>query len=144
MKLIRSKQRNVAFILCKSGITIDKRDSWGDDPSNFQQAPNGAFLKMKNGTEVSHLVQINEKGDAPLGWVKGSIEGLFDKAPIWVSDQILNAGEMVPISTKDGNINYEVKEPSVKCYNCDAAGNVDLSDCWIQTLKNLRANYEVD
>lgn len=142
MRLVQSKQRNVPFVFCASPVTIDKRAEWGADPSNLQSAPNGAFLKMSSPTEVSHLVQPNEDKTAPIGWVPGDGPGLFNKAPIWVDDTVLQPGESKQMKTRDGELNYEVKEPASVCYNGDASGP-DLTDGWVQTLANLRKNYEL-
>jgi hypothetical protein len=82
MKLVSSRQKNVTFIKCFDPLTIDKSKSWG--PNNFQAAPKGAFLKMKNDSTVSHLVQPNADFSAPIGWVYTGNGNLYDKAPIFV------------------------------------------------------------
>lgn len=143
MRLIHGKQKNVLFIWCSSPINIDKSSEWG--PNNHQFAPNGAFLKVNEGEEgeqlsVSHLVQPNESGSAPLGWFETS-PNRYDKCPIWVEDEALPIGEVKTITTADGVINYEVKEESYVCYNNTASG-ADIADSWIQTADNLRKNYE--
>ncbi len=143
MRLIQSKQRNVAFVFCASPVVIDKRAEWGQDPSNLQQGPNGAFLKMNSSTEVSHLVQPNEDKSAPVGWIQGDGPGLFTKSPIWVEDEVIQPGAKIQMMTLDGEINYEVKEPSVVCYNGDTSGP-NLADGWIQSMKNLTKNYEFE
>jgi hypothetical protein len=141
MRLIQSKQRDVAFVFCSAPIIIDKRAEWGPDPSNLQNAQNGAFLKMSSPVEVSHLVQPNETKTAPVGWVPGSAPGLFSKSPIWVEDEILEPGMVKNMKTLDGELNYEVKEPAVVCYNGTEDGP-NLVDGWVQTLKVLKKNYE--
>lgn len=143
MRLIQSKQRNVLFVFCASAITIDKRSEWGPDPSNLQTAPNGAFLKMNSPTEVSHLVQPNDDKTAPIGWVPGDGPGLFSKSAIWVEDEVLQSGTTKQMKTLDGELNYEVKEPAVVCYNGDENGP-NLADGWVQTVKNLKKNYEYE
>lgn len=143
MRFILSRQKNVLFVFCASPITIDKRAAWGPDPRNLQNAPNGAFLKMSSPTEVSHLVQPNEDKTAPIGWVPGNGPGLFDKAPIWVDDTaVLQPGGTKLVEGRDGSMNYEIRELSVVCYNGDANGP-DLTDGWVQTLANIRKNYEL-
>ena len=143
MRLIQSKQRNVPFVFCAAPIIIDKRREWGSDPSNLQNAPNGAFLKMNSPTEVSHLVQPNADKSAPIGWVLGDGQGLFNKAPIWVEDEVLEVGTTKNMKTLDGELNYEVKEPAVVCYNGDETVP-NMADGWVQTVKNLQKNYEFE
>lgn len=140
MRRVTSKQSEVPFVWCSSPVVIDKRAEWGSDPSNLQSAPNGAFLKMGSSTNVSHLVQPNESKTAPIGWVPGNGPGLFDKAPIWIEDTVLQPGETKQMKTRDGDLNYEVKEPAVVCYNGDANGP-DMTDGWVQTIANLKKNY---
>lgn len=137
-KRLISKQRGIKFIYCASPITIDKSEEWG--PNNFQIAKNGAFLKMKNENEISHLVQPNSDNTAPIGWVQTGVPGYFDKAPIYISEE-LEIG-MYSIKTLDGLIDYTVTEPSVICYN-EKDGNIDLDDCWIQTIEEIEKNYEL-
>jgi len=141
MRLILSKQNDIPFVFCASPITIDKRADWGNNLDNLQTAANGAFLKLSSPTEVSHLVQPNEDKSAPIGWVRGSSPGLFSKSPIWVEEEVLQPGETKKMKTMDGNLNFEVKEPSVVCYNGDETGP-DLNDGWVQTVRELRKNYE--
>ncbi len=142
MKLIQSNQKNVAFVFCSSPITIDKSDSWG--AGNLQQAPNGAYLKMSSATEISHLVQPNADMTAPIGWVPGSAPGLFNKAPIWVDDQhVLQPGDRKELMTADGPIDYEVREPSMVCYN-DQNGAPNLDDAWVQKLSDIKKNYVLE
>ncbi|MFA7284634.1 MAG: hypothetical protein WC004_02325 [Candidatus Absconditabacterales bacterium] len=143
MRKITSKQRDILFLLCKSPITIDKSAEWG--PGNSQLAPDGAFLKINEGEggkmDISHLVQPNPEKTAPIGWVSNGQPNRFDKAPIWVDQKILNAGETVALQTADGPINYQVTEASYLCYN-DKEGMPNLQDSWVQTRKNLEKNYE--
>ncbi|MBI4158131.1 MAG: hypothetical protein HY505_00705 [Candidatus Yanofskybacteria bacterium] len=109
-----------------------------------EQSPDRAQWRVSENelaTEVSHLVQSNEDKTAPIGWVPGNGPGLFDKAPIWIEDTVLQPGETKSMKTMDGDLNYEVKEPATVCYNGDASGP-DLTDGWVQTLANLRKNYE--
>ncbi len=141
MRLVQSKQKNVVFVFCSFPVTIDKRGDWGPDPSNLQIGPNGAFLKMNSPTVVSHLVQPNQEKTAPVGWVQGESAGLFNKAPIWVTDEVLQTGTTKQMKTLDGDLNYEVKEPSMVCYNGDQNGP-NLNDGWVQTMNNLQKNYE--
>ena len=140
MKKIQSRQRNILFIFCESPITIDKSKEWG--ANNHQLAPNGAFLKVNEGEElsISHLVQPNDSKSSPIGWIKVG-ENRFDKAPIWIEEEQLPIGKTIPIKTADGLINYEVKEAGHLCYN-DNNGEPDLNDCWAQTVVNLKKNYE--
>lgn len=141
MRLISSIQKNILFILCLSPITIDKSAEWGEN--NLQLGPHGAFLKINEGEEleVSHLVQPNAEKSAPIGWIKTVTPNRFDKAPIWVEKESLSIGETVPIQTADGIINYEVTEETYLCYN-DLNGEPNPADCWAQTAKNLKKNYE--
>ena len=145
MKLVKSNQTGVFFAFCPSPVTIDKRDSWGEDETNFQKGPDGAFLKMnsKDGRwEVSHLVQPNEDGTAPVGWIQGENPYLFDKQPIWVDDsRRLEAGEKVEMETLDGPISYDVTEPSYVTYNGDENGP-NKTDGWVQSEKDLLKNYQ--
>jgi hypothetical protein len=141
MKKIISKQKNVLFVFCADPITLDKRAEWGNYESNFQQAPNGAFLRIVSETKVSHLVQPKEDKSAPIGWVSGDSEGLFNKAPIWIDDEnILQKGDAKVLNTADGTINREAKEPSMICYN-DNNGQPDKKDVWIQPIKEIEENY---
>ena len=145
--LLKSKQQNIQFVFCPSPITIDKRASWGDNESNFQHGPNGAFLKMVDSATVSHLVQPKDDLSAPIGWVPTWIPtdqlGRFDKSPIWIDDTPIDRGE-VTLNTKDGTIVYTVTEPSYRCYNMLDDGNPDLADSWIQTVRELDKNYITD
>lgn len=143
MRRIQSKQQGVPFVFCPSPVTIDKRAAWGPDPINLQEAPNGAFLKMKSPTEVSHLVQPNKDKTAPIGWIPGNGPGLFDKNPIWIEDTVLQPGETKFVECRDGDKNYEVRELSVVCYNGDANGP-DLTDGWVQTMADLKKNYHYE
>ena len=43
MKKVESKQRGVKFLWCKSPITIDKRESWGQEGENLQIAKKWSF-----------------------------------------------------------------------------------------------------
>jgi hypothetical protein len=142
MRRIVSKQQNVAFIFCASPVIIDKRAEWGADPSNLQTAPDGAFLKMSSPTAVSHLVQPNTDKTAPIGWILGDGPGLFSKAPIWVDEEVLQPGSTKSMTTRDGNLNYDVTAPSMVCYNGDENGP-DLTDGWVQKLTDLAKNYEL-
>lgn len=113
MKRVKSKQVNINFIFCSSPLTIDKRSEWGNSDDNFQQGPNGAFLKVnEDGKSISHLVQPNADKSAPEGWTPNN-QGTFDKLPIWVDDSKIYDNEEVKISTIDGNMTYTVTEPSV-------------------------------
>lgn len=141
MRFVNSKQKNVAFVRVNDPITIDKRNAWGDDPTNMQLGPNGAYLKMKNPTLVSHLVQPNADNTAPIGWVPGDGPGLFSKESIWVEDEVLSAGTTKFVQTLDGPINYTIKAPSVVVYNGNSAGP-NFNDSWIQTVAALVENYE--
>lgn len=142
MRKLRSKQRDVQFLFCKSPVTIDKRSEWGDSADNLQQAPNGAFLKTSSPTEVSHLVQPNADKTAPIGWMPGSEPGLFDKLPIWVDDEnVLQTGAVKKLTTADGEIEYTAKESSMVCYN-DLNGAPNEADVWVQTVAAIKKNYE--
>ncbi len=143
MRFVQSRQVSVAFVFCPSPIVIDKRAEWGQDPTNLQEAPNGAFLKMSSPTEVSHLVHPNADKSAPVGWVQGDGPGLFDKSPIWVEDEILQPGTTKLMQTLDGDLNYDINEPSVVCYNGDLNGP-NLSDGWVQTIRNVEKNYDFE
>lgn len=142
MKKLNSKQKAVKFIYCANPITIDKRSSWGQDATNLQIAENGAFLKMKNNFEVSHLVQPNSKNDAPVGWIKTETESLFDKLPIYVSEEVVPANKVTKVETLDGIIEYCLNEDAVLCYNSDENGDVNLSDVWLQKISDLKENYD--
>lgn len=141
IKLIISKQRS-EFLPCYSPVTIDKRKDWGDNSDNVQKADNGAFLKISN-NEVTHLVQPKEDFSAPIGWVKVEYSEhskiLYSKLPIWVDMKPLREGEICTLQTKDGQIQYEIKEESYICYNDN--NGLDPSDPWIQTRKELEKNY---
>ena len=139
MKKLLSLQRDVRFIWCGDPITLDKRKSWGDNEDNYQLGQNGAFLKMKSDTEVNHLVQPNEDKSAPVGWIKGSGEGFFDKCPIYLIRRV-DAGETVALDTLDGKIVYEVKEPSAVVCN-EKDGAPDLLDQWVQKMSDIEKNY---
>jgi len=106
---------------------------------NLQKAPNGAFLKFSSDTEVSHLVQPNDDKTAPVGWVVGDKAGLFHKAPIWIGE-VLEVGTTKELSTLDGDIKYDITEPSMVCYN-DRNGEPDLSDAWVQSIAQIKKNY---
>lgn len=142
MRLITSKQTGVRFAKCNSPVIIDKSASWG--AGNRQEAPNGAFLKMDDaGLTVSHLVQPNDDWSAPIGWVPTDKAGIFDKAPIWVTDEVLDVGAKVAVNTADGPMNYDVAEPSMVCFNSGADGQPNSDDGWVQTLVNLKKNYKM-
>lgn len=142
MKKLNSKQKAVKFIYCANPITIDKRSSWGQDAANLQIAENGAFLKMKNDFEVSHLVQPNSKNDAPVGWIKTEVQSLFDKLPIYVSEEVILAGETKKVETLDGVMEYCLNEDAVLCCNSDENGDVNLADVWLQKISDLKKNYD--
>lgn len=139
-KKIDSTQRNVRFVFCPSPVTIDKRGEWGDNAENMQKAPNGAFLKFSSATEVSHLVQPNEDKTAPVGWVVGDEPGMFHKAPIWVDEDVLQPGTTKELTTLDGDIEYDVTEPAMVCYN-DLNGEPNTNDAWVQTVAQIKKNY---
>lgn len=137
---VLSKQRNVRFVFCDDPITIDKRGSWGENSDNIQQGPNGAFLKMKSATEVSHLVQPNADRSAPVGWMKSG-EGLYDKLPIHIVRRA-EAGEVVEVATIDGPMKYEFQESwAIVCNDVD--GQPNESDSWGQKWSDIEKNYEV-
>lgn len=149
MQLLQSKQCDVPFAFCGNPLTIDKRADWGDDPANFQTAPDGAFLKLQktafpNATTlylVTSLVHPNAEKSAPIGWMRGSEQGLFSKLPIWVdSANPLNEGDTVELATPDKKKVYTAKEPSLVCYN-DLNGEPNLQDGWVQTIANVTKNY---
>lgn len=141
MKLIKSRQEKILFLFCPSPITIDKRKSWGDSPSNIQEGPDGAFLKINDDNTVSHLVQPNSDKSAPVGWVKSDLPNRFDKAPIWVGEKV-NSGETVSVQTIDNPapMTYTPTEVSYICYN-DLDGAPNLVDGWIQKESALVKNY---
>lgn len=139
MRRITSKQVNVRFVWCSSPITIDKRDEWGNAADNLQIAPNGAFLKMKGNTEVTHLVQPNADKTAPVGWIPGSEPGLFDKSPIYIGEYI-QAGDKITLRTLDGRVTYTATELSVVCAN-EKDGCPDLNDQWVQKISDVEKNY---
>lgn len=142
MRKLQSKQRDVQFLFCKSPVTIDKRADWGDSAENLQHGPNGAFLKTSSPTEVSHLVQPNADKTAPIGWMPGSGPGLFDKLPIWIYDEnVLQAGEVKKLMTADGEMEYTAKDLSLVCLN-DLNGAPNEADAWVQTIAEIRKNYD--
>ena len=140
-KLVHSKQVGIRFLWCESPITIDKRSAWGSDAENLQVAKDGAFLKLANEFEISHLVQPNAEKDAPIGWVPGSEPGTFDKSPIYLCETV-QAGERVTIKTLDGEITYTAKEKSVVCAN-QKDGQPDFNDRWVQSATELAKHYVV-
>jgi hypothetical protein len=137
----REPQLGVPFVKCKHPVTIDRSD-WG--PGNFQNGPNGAFLKLNADFSVSHLVQPNADKTAPKGWERTeTLQGgvpLFDKQDIWVDPRIIE-NETVHVLTLDGPMTYQVTHPSVLVYNMDENGEVDHSDSWIMTIENFQKNY---
>ncbi len=137
---VLSKQRGVPFVFCADPVTIDKRKSWGENADNLQYAPNGAFLKMKSSTEVSHLVQPNDDKTAPVGWMPSGV-GFFDKLPIHILRRV-EVGETIELQTLDGKITYEVKEPSAVVCN-DKNGQPNEADSWVQKWVDIEKNYEV-
>lgn len=139
MQKLESTQRNVQFSFCQSPVTIDKSDEWG--PNNLQVFPNGVFLKHTDSVNISHGVQPNEKGNAPIGWMPNG-QGTFNKLPIWVM-QSFEAGDSVEIDTRDGVMNISYDEPFVQVCNSDVDGNPDLTDSWAQKLSDLEKNYVV-
>lgn len=137
MKLIQSRQKDVTFIKCPDPVIIDKSKSWG--PGNLQNGPGGAFLKMKNPSTVSHLVQPNDDFSAPIGWVYTGKENLYDKAPIYVGEKVLK-GETKSLHTLDGFINYVADEDSfVVCNQVDEQPN--LADSWLIKESQLKKDY---
>lgn len=148
MRFVTSKQVNIPFIFCPDPVVIDKRKSWGESEDNFQKAPNGAFLKMKDSKTVSHLVQPNSDKTAPVGWVYSGQGNYYDKLPIFVGEK-LNKGETKRVKTLDGEIDYEAKEDSWVVYNVKNITNhgeyggyePDLDDCWVQKESDLIKNY---
>lgn len=138
MKKVSSKQAGVRFAFCPDPVTIDKSASWGE--GNFQDFPNGVFLKFKDDGTISHGVQPNEKGDAPVGWQPTDNPELFDKLSIWVGEKV-PAGEKRTISTLDGVMDYNFKEDSYLCYNGDEEAN--LEDCWVIKESDIVENYNM-
>lgn len=137
--LVASTQKDVQFTFCESPMTIDKSDEWG--PGNLQLFPKGAFLKHFAKGLISHGVQPNENKTAPVGWVRGNL-GLFDKSPIWILEA-LEVGKTHRISTLDGIIDYEAKEPAyLVCQDFD--GDPDYSDSWAMAKKELEKSYLID
>ena len=143
MKIATSKQKNVEFVFCPSPITIDKTASWG--PGNFQNGPEGAFLKINNDGSVSHLVQPNASKTAPIGWVKTDVPRLFNKMPIGVLQVLTEIGNTVDLSTKDGDMNYLIQEESYLVCNLNEDGiTPNKEDSWVITKKELEKNYIID
>lgn len=148
MKFATSKQVNIPFVFCPDPIVIDKRKSWGESSDNFQNGPNGAFLKMKDYKTVSHLVQPNNDKTAPVGWTYTGQDNLYNKLPIFIGEKI-NKGETKRVKTLDGEINYEAKEDSWVVYNVKNITNPEecgdyepnLDDCWVQKESDLIKNY---
>lgn len=137
IKKVESNQRNIKFSFCKEPVTIDKSSEWGD--GNLQNFPLGVFFKHDLLTdEVTHGVQPNETGTAPVGWVVD--DSGFKKLPIHIGKELV-VGTVTGITTLDGDINYEVTEPSFLCYNDDGNNKPDLKDCWAQTLNSIQKNY---
>ena len=148
-RIAKSKQAPTEFFWCPDPVTIDKSGSWG--AGNFQQAPNGAFLKWdeKKG-RISHLVQPNADKTAPIGWKK-SPDGdpfLFVKSDIAVIQKftpprcgVSVVGELsLKVHTRDGVIEYEVREPSYLVCNLNG-DDVDLTDCWVIAEAEFDKNY---
>jgi hypothetical protein len=140
MKLVKSKQRGVKFVWCPMSVTVDMRHLWGDSETNIQIAKEGGFLRM-DGNTVQWLVQPNSDKTAPVGWRKSEREGEYDKNPIWISPEALEVGGTKKMKTLDGEIEYQVKEPSLVVYN-DKGGQPNLEDGWVQPLKDVVKNYE--
>ncbi len=140
MRKVSSNQKDVPFAWCPSPVTIDKRGEWGASAENLQHGPGGAFLKFASPTSISHLVQPNADKTAPVGWIVGSGPGLFSKSDIWITCDELQPGARVGMQTADGPISYDVKVPSMVCYN-DKDGAPNLDDGWVQTMKDLKKNY---
>lgn len=138
---------------CPAPITIDKTASWG--AGNFQEGPNGAFLKINSDFyTVSHLVQPNADKTAPLGWVPTEeavtkdMKGLFDKMDVWVvtneDDSFLVLNDQIftlKIADSKKPFNYEITEPSVIVCN-DINGEPNMDDAWIIKLADFEKNYE--
>ena len=60
-----SRKGRVRHIYCAHPMTLDKSSSWG--PGNVQHFPNGCFLQLNEQGEVTHGVQANASGTAPVG-----------------------------------------------------------------------------
>ena len=139
MRKVESKQKDVKFSFCKEPVTIDKSSEWGE--GNVQNFPNGVFFKHDSNTdEITHGVQPNEKGTAPVGWTHDLSN--FKKLPIWIGKE-LEVGSITGMETLDGSINYEVTEPSYLCYNDNGNNEPNLSDSWAQTIEAVEKNYEI-
>ena len=141
MKKLISKQTNIAFLTCTDPVTIDKRASWGNNESNLQSAPNGGFLKLKDATTISHLVQGNADMTAPVGWIPTGTPGLFDKKPIWIDEQFVPANTPYKLKTLDGEMEYNLAEDAYICYNSKDDGEPDLADVWLQKESDVKKNY---
>lgn len=139
LRLIHSKQQGVYFSYCPHPVTIDKSKDWGE--GNKQCFPKGVFFKHdeNDANVVTHGVQPNEEGTAPVGWIKDYL-GTFEKKPILIGET-LQPGQTKEINTLDGLINYEVKVTSVMCYNRNEDGSADMNDVYVQSLENLEKNY---
>jgi hypothetical protein len=148
MKKILSKQRNQKFSYCPHPVTIDKSADWG--PGNFQNFPDGVFLKHANNDIITHGVQPTVDRSRPVGWIPSDLEGvgwigetewLFDKMPIWVEEEtVLCENDVITLDTLDGKIMYTCKGPSFCCYN-DLDGKPNFNDSWVQLIKDIEKNY---
>jgi len=145
--LVDSFQRYIMFFWLSSPTTIDKQADWGEGDDNYQMFPNGTYLKASDGTgdiEISHGVQPNEAGTAPLGWTYNS-PNRYDKLSIWVSHEIYPAGTKLTVKTADNvkPLEYICKKDSVLVANYLPSGEPNTDDVWVQTVENLEKNYDI-
>jgi len=140
IKKVNSKQNRVQFSFCPHPFTIDKSSEWGE--GNKQLFPDGGYMKHESigSINVTHGVQPNIYGTSPIGWLKNN-DGTFRKQPIFIGEE-LKVGTTHELNTLDGVVSYEVKEPSILCYNGTTEPN--MKDVYVQSIKNLQENYFVD
>lgn len=136
MRKVISKQKDVDFVFCPYPMTIDKSADWGE--GNIQVFPNGVFLKRNKAGIITHGVQPNQNGNAPVGWVLQS-NGFYTKQPIWYLET-LEGGRIKKIKTLDGTVNYKVKNRSVLVAQ-DKNNHPDLNDTWIIDLEIFNRDY---
>ena len=97
------------------------------------------FLKRNSKGIVTHGVQPNKESTAPIGWVLQP-NGLYSKKPIWYLET-LELGTVKGISTTDGFMNYEIKNPSVLVAQ-DKNNQPDLSDTWVIDSDIFNRDYD--
>ncbi|MTB52196.1 hypothetical protein [Lewinella sp. W8] len=131
-----SRKGRIRHIYCPHPMTLDKSSSWG--PGNVQHFPKGCFLQLNDRGEVTHGVQANSTGKAPVGW--HHVEGeYFEKDLVWAEQR---SETSIRLTTLDGPMTYD--NPSADgfvLYNSTPEGAPDYDDPWFMPAAKFHRVY---